>query len=1051
MRIEFNPLQSDVFMHAWAATSVGHVASLCFRGLWHQGSQLQQSSHTQKSCRVCRHDPGARKQNAANTATPRGRPARNASKAHLTPRSQQQPAPVSSSYATSTAPHSCPLGALDHTDHSPAPQSARCQTVGGLQHTWPASKPRAIDSARPAATGRSTRHSQRLPQSAGRARSDIQSFAVHDGFGADEWADAGFADIAYGRSAPSAPQLGAASGFNFDSHDDFLDGLTGLPAADSELGTAPNGGDDAFCGRHGDHFGWAANGMPWASLNAPLPAASDLLLGSDAPSRHRQSGSAGRNSYDASRAPAGDMFAAQALHRSWSAQNPTCGPRTALEHTTSGTGAPATAQSAWGHAHADCHATAAPRQAAIGSAKVPHLALDIKQEPGEFSGNAGPVSPAVRHARTVRALSLQHRCSLHPAQCASSQTTLQRFRVQGSCSLLRLQQCLYLCLAIESNTHILRVQMSAVQMRDGGASMPCASPSATYTRSMPPSMLPTILERRPTLMRTTSLEELRTWQGYAGLAGDCGDEGPAPGSPALSAPPQAAAQSLPSSPKRHSPERSAFDGFQGPALLSSSPFERVRDAPSGDNGSGTEDDGCGVPASGMHLHAFTDLGAHHDSVRSHASPHEGLVGASTSCPALRQPSASQRAKPVLSNTMRTRAFEQSALRSFSGPLHSDHSAGGASFDDNDLPQRPSSGCGQPFGSAPAPSALPFCSGALRMSASAALGGDGAGARIDRDARTSAHPSQTLPAAMWEDMRDSMPLLPPFEAEDGMDAFAGFGATAGTGASQRSLQAVDESDLLRKPSDPMPSLWLPGDGDDSAARCVLARRSSVGGASGAAVCESPGRSGKLASARGVPPPSCLGSEADDVDERGALASSASGAQPPLRRLRSVCHGSASGVGSSGGGGLRQPQHAGAMFNSGRSIAAEWLQVPAVPLLPGTQCHDDAMVPEATGWARRHAGSHRAIGGRSRSVASRNLSRSSLCVPPDVPKLPVASSRASDCSEWFASQRDGGGVSSARGHAYTARGAAHFLESVEDGFGHARDSEAGDGRNSDERSR
>ena len=95
-----------------------------------------------------------------------------------------------------------------------------------------------------------------------------------------------------------------------------------------------------------------------------------------------------------------------------------------------------------------------------------------------------------------------------------------------------------------------------------------------------------------------------------------------------------------------------------------------------------------------------------------------------------------------------------------------------------------------------------------------------------------------------------------------------------------------------------------------------------------------------------------------------------------------------------------------FYSGRSIAAEWLQVPAVPLLPGTQCHDDAMVPGATGWTRRGgSGRRRPNAGRSLSLASRNPSASPFMLPADVLRLGVASSFASECSEWLTSQREG----------------------------------------------
>jgi hypothetical protein len=93
-----------------------------------------------------------------------------------------------------------------------------------------------------------------------------------------------------------------------------------------------------------------------------------------------------------------------------------------------------------------------------------------------------------------------------------------------------------------------------------------------------------------------------------------------------------------------------------------------------------------------------------------------------------------------------------------------------------------------------------------------------------------------------------------------------------------------------------------------------------------------------------------------------------------------------------------------FSSGRSIAAEWLRVPAVPLLPGTQCHDDAMVPEGTGYTRWLRNCRQPPTTRSLSVASRNASRSSFYLSPEVPRLTVASSLASEGSEWQASQRE-----------------------------------------------
>jgi hypothetical protein len=96
-----------------------------------------------------------------------------------------------------------------------------------------------------------------------------------------------------------------------------------------------------------------------------------------------------------------------------------------------------------------------------------------------------------------------------------------------------------------------------------------------------------------------------------------------------------------------------------------------------------------------------------------------------------------------------------------------------------------------------------------------------------------------------------------------------------------------------------------------------------------------------------------------------------------------------------------------FSSGRCIAAQWLQVPAVPLLPGTHCHDDAMVPEGTGGSARWLASRRhSPWARSLSVASRNASRSPILLSPEVPRLAVASSLASEGSDWPVSHRDGG---------------------------------------------
>lgn len=174
------------------------------------------------------------------------------------------------------------------------------------------------------------------------------------------------------------------------------------------------------------------------------------------------------------------------------------------------------------------------------------------------------------------------------------------------------------------------------------------------------------------------------------------------------------------------------------------------------------------------------------------------------------------------------------------------------------------------------------------------------------------------------------------------------------------------------------------------------------------------------------PSCVADADSDVDGCDDYSQRHGGSSPPLstgalhsqpwmgRRSMDTAATQRAATFTDGGEGmahnhaLRQLQCGGGhgpVFCSGRSIAAEWLQVPAVPLAPGAACHDDASVPEAAAWARRSAQARRrARGGRSRSVVSRNVSRTSLLLSPDVQKLGVASSLASEGSEWPVHQRE-----------------------------------------------
>ena len=565
-------------------------------------------------------------------------------------------------------------------------------------------------------------------------------------------------------------------------------------------------------------------------------------------------------------------------------------------------------------------------------------------------------------------------------------------------------------------------------------------------RSLPPSTLPTILERRTTLMRTSSLEDLRFVRDR-GTSPDGGDAGDGAAQPSAAALLQAMPQSLPASPSGGALAGGAFDPFLA------SPFDSDRNAPS----AGHAVLGAASGATGDRFAPAGESGE--QSATAAAAPASAAAAPERSVSPLTaeladEPFAAWRSLCGWRAPDQQWSFDDMCLRNAPGsPAGGSSIAMHCSMDDLHVPLPPASVFSLTDGA---------LGGSLRLQSSAPP----AATARDRFAAPSAHPAAAAaraadggraassPTSPWRGARGARPPVPALEHDSLID-FDALARPSGLASPEPALRSLDDLDLLGKPQDLSPALWLPepcsperpvsraGCGYDRSERASPGWGAGVGAS--AAACASlppPLRLSSVAVAtRAGMPPSCVGSDADDGegDEPAHTARISPPSSPSGRRSwqrqRSIGHGG--GSGGAGGGSahtdglraLRSTQHPGAMFHSGRSIAAEWLQVPAVPLLPGTQCHDDAMVPEATGWARRHGSGGRAAAGRSRSVASRNMSHTSLALPGDVQKLGVASSLASETSEWYASQREGG--ASATGWGARGKGSSGCAWGLGDG--------------------
>lgn len=542
-------------------------------------------------------------------------------------------------------------------------------------------------------------------------------------------------------------------------------------------------------------------------------------------------------------------------------------------------------------------------------------------------------------------------------------------------------------------------------------------------RSLPPSTLPTILERRTTLMRTSSLEELRYVRDRAVSEHSTGYDDALPSAAALLSG-SGVPQSLPASPScRAAPGAAPF------ASLSVSPFDFERNVPA--HGSSQSDT----------AHAAGTAAG--DAVAQPQPSQPSLCAAPSE-----EPFTAWRSLCSWRGADQQWSLDDMCLRNTPGALAPGTSgAGGAanacqcSMDDLHVPARPTSVVSltdgafgnalRAQGSAPLAAAPPReRQGALSEPPEAVA----AAARASADLRAPGSPTSA-----WHSMRSAMPPLASLDQSDLID-FRSLPFSS-LHSPEPAMRSLDDLDLITKPHDAAAALWLPErpsspERGASGAHCgdkcaAAAQRADAPPAAGAFASPPPPlRLSSVAAATPAgAPASCLGSDADDGDndERAHTARTSPPRSPsssqPWQRHRSVGHSGAGSAHTDGLRALRSAQHPGAMFHSGRSIAAEWLQVPAVPLLPGTQCHDDAMVPEATGWTRRHGGGRcAAAGGRSRSVASRNISHTSLMLPGDVAKLGVASSLASETSDWYASQREGGASASGWGVRAKGSGAA-----------------------------
>jgi hypothetical protein len=571
------------------------------------------------------------------------------------------------------------------------------------------------------------------------------------------------------------------------------------------------------------------------------------------------------------------------------------------------------------------------------------------------------------------------------------------------------------------------------------------------TRSLPPSTLPTILERRSTLMRTTSLEELRSRRAFGGTGTDFARLD----SPRHSAGSSDGAQpqSLPASPSAVGRSSSPLTSFPGPVLLAlrpskgDKPFAAGLVADESQGRLGEEDDDDTSGADGARVSDGRVRGPlAGESTEGHTE------GAADGCLAAWHTVCGWKGPD------QQWSFDDMCLHRTTAPP----ATPAMSLDDISVPMRLSSAvvCGDDrWGGAashshghPAMPRAPHCPLATFPPTT-----DDAQRQQSQSARemlvSSCTPPPPSPTTLWNDMRDAMPTFPTLDDDIFMDL--GLPISGSGGFSDVPLRSLDDLDLLSKPQESVTPALLHCEPDTATLPTSLGRR-KVSPPQKSPPMKTPSSSGcKAACSPSVPacalraeggwslatPPSCARCDIDDIDNGGV---SGRFTPPPLlstdglqqwRWLRcpqqggAVVGGTLRGTAHADGlRALRHDQRPGAMFSSGRSIAAEWLQVPAVPLLPGTQCHDDAMVPEATGWARRHAGSRPAAAGRSRSVASRNQSRSSFLLSPDVQKLGVASSLASECSEWYLSQREG--TASAPGVSGRSMGLAGPASQVDD---------------------
>lgn len=590
-------------------------------------------------------------------------------------------------------------------------------------------------------------------------------------------------------------------------------------------------------------------------------------------------------------------------------------------------------------------------------------------------------------------------------------------------------------------------------MRSAGmGAMP--RPNTSPARALLPFALPTIAERRPMLARTTSHEELRHTSGD-----EASEEAPAAtgagNCTAMSAPPAAQPHSMPASP-RGMLDVSPFDLLRGTALGGahsgnddtgrplSSPFEHFM--------RGHADAGLADIDAGTLLRGSCDAEAHDAAgLRSlHADEHTApRTSAATRMPGSASEPASSPACKSLRGSERGQqhSYDDLCLRQ---SAHSMAHAAGAS-----LPPRPKFG----FARGGTQSATLPAHGSV---AAADVKGESHDS-LQRSAPLSSRPAHSQPlaggAAAEAEATDALPQplltacsddfneldLPPRSAS----AIGNF-----RDASQRSLDDLDM--LLKTQDDEMPP-WP----TQSVSPPQSLRRDSLSGPlldlppaapafTAPAVAQSlhepqPMRRPVPVPSRMVPAspqhaPSCVADADSDFDGCDEYSQRHGGSSPPLSTgalgprwlvRRSVDAGAGAGASAladaddSGSPrssiahtralrSLRRGAAHGPVFCSGRSIAAEWLQVPAVPLAPGAACHDDASVPEAAAWVRRGApGAWRAPGARSRSVVSRNMSRASLLFSPDVQRLGVASSLASEGSEWPVHQRDASGSATGAG--------------------------------------